>query len=132
MSRERIDVEQLQELVRLHRMGVGAREVARLLGISPNTERQYRRMLLLNALLEGDPQDLPELEVLRAAVSASLPSATPAQQRSSAEDRHDQIAEALERNVSPKALWAAMAYSLPKPCWQSMMRITCRVKWPMP
>lgn len=105
MSRERIDVEQLQELVRLHRMGVGAREVARLLGISPNTERQYRRMLLLNALLEGDPQDLPELEVLRAAVSASLPSATPAQQRSSAEDWHDQIAEALERNVSPKALW---------------------------
>ena len=33
---------QLQELVRLHRLGTGAPEVARLLGISPNTEREYR------------------------------------------------------------------------------------------
>jgi DNA-binding CsgD family transcriptional regulator len=33
---------QLQELVRLHRLGTGAREVARLLGVSPNTARVHR------------------------------------------------------------------------------------------
>ena len=33
----------LQELARLHRTGTGKREVARLLRISPTTERQYAR-----------------------------------------------------------------------------------------
>ena len=38
----RVDMDRLQELVRLHRMGTGDREVARLLGMSPNTERVSR------------------------------------------------------------------------------------------
>ncbi len=41
MSAKRTDMHRLQELVRLHRMGTGAREVARLLRMSPNTERDY-------------------------------------------------------------------------------------------
>ena len=41
----RVEMDRLQELVRLHRMGTGGREVARLLGMSPNTERVYRRAL---------------------------------------------------------------------------------------
>lgn len=41
----RVDMDRLQELVRLHRMGSGGREVARLLGMSPNTERTYRIVL---------------------------------------------------------------------------------------
>jgi len=44
VSQKRTEMDQLQELVRLHRMGTGCREVARLLGISPNTERQYREI----------------------------------------------------------------------------------------
>jgi hypothetical protein len=32
----------LQELVRLHRLGTGAGEAARLPGLGPNTERWYR------------------------------------------------------------------------------------------
>jgi transposase-like protein len=35
----------LQDLVRLHRLGTRARTVARRLGMSPNTERRYRRIL---------------------------------------------------------------------------------------
>ena len=58
----------LQELVRLHRMGTGAREVARLLGMSPNTEREYRIALEAEGLLAGAVDDLPALEVLKAAV----------------------------------------------------------------
>ncbi|MCP4500434.1 MAG: hypothetical protein GY822_10785 [Deltaproteobacteria bacterium] len=50
----------LQELVRLHRQHVGAREVARLLEMSPNTERAYRLALVEKELLFGDGP-LPEL-----------------------------------------------------------------------
>ena len=35
-------MDRLTELVRLHRLGVGVREVARLLQNSPNTERTSR------------------------------------------------------------------------------------------
>ena len=58
----------LQELVRLHRLGLGGRKVAKRLGISPNTERKYRTPLAAAGLLEGDPAQLPELERLRALV----------------------------------------------------------------
>lgn len=48
-----ITMHRLQDLVRLHRLGTGAREVARLLGMSPNTERDYRLALGEAGLLEG-------------------------------------------------------------------------------
>jgi len=48
-------MDRLQELVRLHRMGAGPREVARQLKISPNTERDYRLPLEKAGMLKGDP-----------------------------------------------------------------------------
>ncbi len=51
MSQQRTEMDQLQELVRLHRMGTGCREVVRLLAISPNTERHYREILAAEGLL---------------------------------------------------------------------------------
>jgi len=53
MSKRRVDMDRLQELVRLHRMGTGAREVARMLRMSPNTERDYRQALEKEGLLDG-------------------------------------------------------------------------------
>jgi len=53
MCMRRVEMDRLQELVRLHRMGTGAREVARLLKMSPNTERAYREALERENLLEG-------------------------------------------------------------------------------
>ena len=53
MCQRRCEVDRLQELVRLHRLGSGRREVARLLGVSPNTERQYREILEKEGLLVG-------------------------------------------------------------------------------
>ena len=38
MTAKRTDMHRLRELVRLHRLDTGAREMARLLGLSPNTE----------------------------------------------------------------------------------------------
>ena len=40
--RDRVDMDRLLELVRLHRMKTKMREIARLLDMSPNTEREYR------------------------------------------------------------------------------------------
>lgn len=74
MSAQRIVMHRLQELVRLHRLGTGAREVARLLGMSPNTEREYRRALTKLDLLEGPVDELPDLSVLKAALPQRLPS----------------------------------------------------------
>ena len=56
---------ELQELVRLHRRGDGARAVARMLKMSPNTERRYRKAL--DAAGEADAE-LPALEELKRAV----------------------------------------------------------------
>ena len=73
MSRKRKDMHQLHELVRLHRLGTGAREVARLLGVSPNTEREYRRAFQTAGLLDGPAEDLPALEALKATLPHTVP-----------------------------------------------------------
>jgi hypothetical protein len=78
-------MDRLQELVRLHRMGSGDREVARLLGMSPNTERQYRQALETAGLLAGAAEELPALEALKAAVEQQHPRRLPPQQVSSIE-----------------------------------------------
>ena len=85
MSRERIDMHRLQELVRLHRKGEGYRKIARLLKMSPNTERKYRRALEPTGILSGDPDDIPPLEKLKEIVTDELPPKSPPQQTSTVE-----------------------------------------------
>jgi transposase len=95
----------LQELVRLHRMGVGDREVARLLGMGPNTERQYRRAIERAQLLEGQAEDLPDLEALRAAVLAHSPPKLPPQQTSSVALWRPQVEGWMREGVGPRAMF---------------------------
>ena len=52
-------------------------------GVGPNTERQYRQALDEAGLLRGDPNQLPEVEVLKQAVLEHAPPKLPPQQRSS-------------------------------------------------
>ena len=77
MARQRTDMHRLQELVRLHRLGRTAREVARMLSMGRNTVAAYARALGAAGLLTGDPASLPAAEVLHAAVVARLPPAPP-------------------------------------------------------
>ena len=65
----RIAMHRLQELVRLHRMGTGARKTARLLKMGPNTERTYREALQRAGMLDGPVEELPSLQVLKEAVA---------------------------------------------------------------
>ena len=96
----------LEELVRLHRLKTGAREVARLLSMGPNTERQYRQALIAEGLLAGATDALPPLDVLRAAVEKHLPPpGVPPQQQSGIEEWLPRIEALWKKGVGPRAIW---------------------------
>jgi transposase len=101
-----ITMHRLQELVRLHRLGTGAREVARLLDMSPNTERDYRLALSEAGLLEGDPAQLPELTILRAAIESVRPAKPPVPQQTSSVEKWRATIEALANDgATPTAIY---------------------------
>ena len=93
----------LQDLVRLHRLAVPVRQIAKQLGLSPNTERRYRELIAQAGLLEGDADDLPELAELRAVVDAN---AEPAPQHASSVDRWAlEIKAMFDSGCGPKAIF---------------------------
>ena len=95
----------LTELVRLHRQGMGAREVARLLGMSPNTERKYREALESAGLFQGSPEALPELEELKRLVGVKLPPLLPVQQRSTVEGWREKVKTMRSTGLGPRAIY---------------------------
>lgn len=105
MAAKRTEMDRLLELVRLHRMGTGYREVARLLRMGPNTERDCRQALLAEGLLAGPADDLPDLEVLRAAIEKHLPSSRAPQQESTIEAWATRIAELVAKGLGPRATY---------------------------
>ena len=107
-ARRKDDMHRLQELVRLHREGSRVREVARLLVMSPNTEREYRRALEAAGLLVGGVTDLPSLEALRAAVDEYRPPKVGKQEVSTAEAWRSDIEKMVERGAGPKAIFDAL------------------------
>lgn len=95
----------LQELVRLHRLGSGPREVARLLRMSPNTERRYREALSKAELLAGPADAMPALEALKAAVLEHAPPKVAPQQQSKLEPWKARIETLLDAGLGPQAIW---------------------------
>jgi transposase len=94
-------MDRLLELVRLHRMGTGARDVARLLSMSPNTERNWRTVLSAAGLLAGPVDELPDLALLRQA----LPQRVPRQQTSSIEEQSEAIRKLQAKGAQPRAIF---------------------------
>lgn len=103
--RNGIEMYRLVKLVRLHRMGTGKREIARLLAMSPNTERQYRDALGEAGLLDGEVEELPDVGTLQKAVHEALPGKTPAQQVSSIDAWAEKIEAMVDRGAAPKAIF---------------------------
>ncbi len=95
----------LQELVRLHRMGTGARKVAQLLMMSPNTERAYRQALSSAGVLDGPADALPELAMLREAVQLHLPPKDKPQHESSITKWTELIEKMLDDGAAPTAIY---------------------------
>ena len=88
-------------------MGSGVREVARLLGMSPNTERDYRRVLLAAGLLEGSVKELPGLEELKAAVMAERApgGTTPKHEVSSIDAWEGQVQKLLALGLTARPIY---------------------------
>lgn len=102
----RVTMHDLQELVRLHRLQTSVREVARLLKMSPNTERDYRLVLREAGLLEGAVDELPDTAVLRAAVDAAKPAKpAPSHQQSSVTKWTTQVQTMLNEGGEPTAIY---------------------------
>ncbi len=73
--------------------------------MSPNTERKYRRVFQQAKLLEGDPEQIPELEVLKMAVEITLPCKQPKQHKSSVEKWSEKIEGMMENGATPTAIY---------------------------
>jgi hypothetical protein len=101
-----ITMHRLQELVRLHRLGNGAREVARLLEMSPNTERDYRLALSEAGLLEGDPDAAARARHPPRRDRSHPPRQAAALQQTSSVERWRPTIEALANDgASPTAIY---------------------------
>ena len=104
MSAKRVEMDRLIELVRLHRMGEGSREVCRLLAMSPKTELRYRSALRTAGLLDGPVDALPDSEAIGTALSSVLPAGKTREVKSSVDRWMDEIRGAVDGGVRPKAL----------------------------
>ena len=105
MSNKRVEMHRLQELVRLHRLGTGSRAVAKLLSMSPNTERRYRVALKAEGLLAGNDKELPATEILREAVLRQRPVPQSEPAASSADEWSDRIIALMADGLGPRAIY---------------------------
>jgi transposase len=134
MSQQRIDMHRLQDLVRMHREGVKCRTIARLLKMSPNTERRYRLALQAADLLEGSPEDLPALDVLQQAIDQELPVQPLPQHHSSLEAFRPAIEKMLQRGGTPTAIYDRLRLENPdfEGSLSAVKRICLRIKKAQP
>jgi transposase len=105
MTARRTDTHRIQELIRLHRLGESSRSIARQLRMSRDAIRAYRRALSSAGFLDGPAAVVPELELVRQALAAQLPTRPPPQQVSSVEAWSELIGEMYGRHASPTAIF---------------------------
>lgn len=105
MSNLRIKMDRLQALIRLHHKSVNCRDVAKMLSMSPNTERQYRLIFEQAGLLEGAVSDLPPLDEIKKVIKEKLPQKAGLQQVSSVEKWRAQIEKMVKKGAAPKAIY---------------------------
>ncbi len=94
----------LQELVRLHRLGLTERRAAKELRIGRKTARDYRRVLAAAGVLDGSANELPELEALEAIVRQALPARPSPQQISKLDEWQPAVEALLEKRLGPQAI----------------------------
>ena len=80
--------------------------MARLLKMSPNTERAYRQALEKAGVLWGPPKELPSLEELKQAVMEHRPpSGPPKQETSSIEKWAGRVQELMDKGLRGRAIY---------------------------
>ena len=104
MGAARIDMHRLQEVIRLHRLARSRREIARQLHIGRNTVNAYVDAVSKVGLLDGAPEDLPAVNVLRAVIEEHIPSKQAPQQASTVTKWKDVITRLRDKGAGPKAI----------------------------
>jgi transposase len=104
MSARKIDMHQLQEVIRLHRLGNSRRLIARQLRMGRDTIRIYMEAFCQEGLLDGSADSVPEQAVLRAAIDRHCPSSPPAQQTSSVSPWQAIIKNLRSNGAGPTAI----------------------------
>lgn len=104
MSARRTDMHRLQEVIRLHRLGRSRRRIGRQLRMGRDTVRWYLEAFSKAGVLEGAPDDLPELGVLQALVTVPTASPMAREQPSSVEPWRPKIQELHDKGAGPTAI----------------------------
>lgn len=103
MAAKRTDMHRIQEVVRLHRLGTSARNIARQLSMGRDTIRAALTSIERAGLLDGAPDALPELDALASALhddAASPPAPSP----SSVSEWIAEIVRLREKGAGPTAI----------------------------
>ena len=105
MSAKRTEMHRLQELIRLHRMGLSQRALSDQLRMGRRTIRRYMRALEEAGVLSGSPSQLPDAAALRAIVGERLPWKAAPQQTSSVSDWESVIERLHDIGAGPTAIY---------------------------
>ncbi len=103
---------QIQEVIRLHRLGRGQRAIARQLRMGRDTIRTYQEKLEQAGLLHGSPDDLPDIAVLQTMIAEefSAPSEEP---NSSVDAWKMKISKLHKAGVGPTAIHDHLRLQIP-------------------
>jgi transposase len=104
MSARKTDMHQVQEVIRLHRIGKSRRTIARQLQMGRDTIRGYMDPFFQKGLLDGPADELPDADTLLAVVVEQPGSSPPPQQISSIEMWRAQITYLRSRGARPTAI----------------------------
>lgn len=94
----------LQEMIRLHRMGRSARQIAQQLRMGRGTIRQYLVAFAAGDVLEGPVEDLPPAEVLKGTLEERDGFEEPPQQVSSVDRWRCSIEKLRAKGAGPTAI----------------------------
>ncbi len=102
----------LQEAVRLHRLGHSLRRIAELLQTGRVTLRKYLGPIAAAGLLDGSPDELPTASALRQALVGLEARPAPTHERSSLEPWRDLIVAKRAAGASPKSVHDYLRHTL--------------------
>jgi hypothetical protein len=94
----------LQEVIRLHRLGKSARQIARHLSMGRVTIRGYLEILAKAGVLEGAPGSLPELEAVAGLVRGHAAAEKDASAISSVHRWREEIERLRLKGAGPTAI----------------------------